>query len=217
MKAAAYVRAELDTAGRTVLRTLRSAAPLTLLPHRNAAVTTVHLVGSGAAPVGGDDLTITVEVGAGAQLRMRAVAATIALPGQSGEPSRTRVRITVDSGGDLDYQPEPTIVTARAHHIAELTADIAPDARVRLTETLVLGRTAEPPGRLDTSMIIRSAGRTLLNQQLTLDDVLAGHRVLTSEFTHCRDELKAPLCGDWWSHVPLPFGGTLRTALSSAG
>ena len=70
MRAHAHLVVERDADGRSVVRTLRSAAPLTLLPVRGRPV--VHLVGSAAGPLGGDDLTLTVEVGPHARLTIAA-------------------------------------------------------------------------------------------------------------------------------------------------
>ena len=42
---------------------------------------TVHLVSAAATPLGGDTISVRVVVEAGARLRLRSVAATVALPG----------------------------------------------------------------------------------------------------------------------------------------
>lgn len=68
-----------------VVRTLRSAAPLALIPVRGRPV--VHLVNSAASPLGGDELTLTVRLGAHACLRLAGIAASVALPGPRGEPA----------------------------------------------------------------------------------------------------------------------------------
>ncbi|GAA1693717.1 urease accessory protein UreD [Fodinicola feengrottensis] len=224
MKAEAYVHAELDASGRTILRTLRSAAPITLLPRRRpeSGAAVVHLVGSGAAPLGGDDLTVTVRVGPGARLRIRGVAASVALPGQHAGCSRTRLRLQVEAGGELDYQPEPTVVTARAHHQAEVVADLAGDARLRLADTVVLGRAGEASGRLDTSLRVRRDGQPMLHQEIALGDpvldasvaVVAGRRVLVTEFRCGENDPVEAVSGDWWSLVPLAAGGSLLTVLA---
>lgn len=222
MKAHARLTAELDGSGRTVLRELRSMAPLTLFPKRGTGSTAVvHLVNSATSPLGGDSLTLTVRVGPGARLRLSGVAATLALPGQEGGGSTAEVRLDVETGGTLEFLPEPTVVTARANHSAELTATLAHDARLRVREVLVLGRIGERPGRLTTSQHVLRAGIPLLRQTLTIGDpavdtsvaYLAGRRVLASELLVWGEDPKEAASGNWWSLTPLAAGGSLAIAL----
>ncbi|MGX7829698.1 urease accessory protein UreD [Actinokineospora sp. 24-640] len=221
MKARARVVAEA-VGGRTVLRVLESAAPLTLVPRRGPGPVTVHLVGSAAAPLGGDDLHLTVEVGPGAELVVAGVAATVVLPGPSGEPSRAAVALRVADGGSLAYLPEPTVVTARALHTAELRATLSGTARLRCRETLVLGRTDELPGTLVSDWHVVRDGVPLLRQRLAVGDPgldaspagQAGHRVLATELRVGDPDVPTPTSGDWWSLVPLAHGGTLATVLA---
>jgi len=206
---------------RTVLRELRSMAPLTLFPKRNTGrVAVVHLVNSATSPLGGDELLLTVHVGPGASLRLSGVAATLALPGLHGETSRSVVDISVAEGGSLEYLPEPTVVTARAQHVAELRCSLAADAYLHTREVLVLGRAGERPGSLVTSQDVVRGGVPVLRQMLTVGDstldsslaVLAGRRVLASDLVVGGPPLPAA-SGDWWSRTPLAAGGTLTTSL----
>lgn len=215
MKAQACLVVERDSAGRSVVRTLRSAAPLTLIPVRGEPV--VHLVNSAASPLGGDDLELTVRLGPGASLRLTGIAATVALPGP-GERSRSTVRVTLEAGATLTYLPEPTVITARANHEAILHATLGAGAVLHYREILVLGRAGEQPGQLTTTLHATRSGRPLLRQQLTIGDqsiaTLAGHRVLATEL-HLDDGAPAPASGEWWSRTPLAAGGTLTTALAN--
>ncbi|MFC5286724.1 urease accessory protein UreD [Actinokineospora guangxiensis] len=208
--------------GRTVLRALQSAAPLTLVPRRGPGPVTVHLVGSAASPLGGDDLHLAVEVGPGAELVLAGVAATVVLPGPRAEPSRAAVDIQVADGGSLDYAPEPTVVTTRALHTTSLHATLSGTARLRCRETLVLGRTDEQPGSLVSDWTVIRDEVALLRQRLTIGDPtldaspagLAGHRVLATELRVGEPHTADPVSGDWWSLIPLAHGGTLATALA---
>ena len=67
------------------LAVLDSRAPLVL---RRTGPDEVYLVGGAAGPLGGDDLCLSVEVGTGDRLRLRTAAASVALPGPDGAPSR---------------------------------------------------------------------------------------------------------------------------------
>ncbi|MDR6594586.1 urease accessory protein UreD [Saccharothrix longispora] len=219
---------ERDRTGRSVVRDLRSVSPLTLMPcpatrHDDDPDTAlVHLVGSAAAPLGGDVLEVTVEVGPGAALSLRAIGATLALPGQHPGPSRTSMTFQVADGGRLEYLTEPTIVAAGADHHADLRADLAADARLRCREVVVLGRSGERPGRFRGDTQVRRDGATLLCQGLDLGDpdldacpaYLAGHRVVATELLVGDAGPPEPVVGDWWSLVPLPHGGSLATVLA---
>lgn len=219
MKAHARLVAEYRD-GRTVLRELKSMSPLTLFPKRTNGHAVVHLVNSASSPLGGDELTLTVRVGAGARLRLSGVAATLALPGQGTDGSRSTVHIEVERDGVLEYLPEPTVLTSRARHTAELIAALDDDARLRTRETLVLGRVGERPGRLRTTQRVVRAGVPLLHQTLDVGVLdasvahLAGHRVLATELLVGGDEPAEPAGGEWWSLTPLARGGSLLTALA---
>lgn len=221
MRARARLTVALDDRGQTVIRQLRSAAPITLMPARAGKSTAVvRLVNSAQAPLGGDDLELAVQVGPGARLAIEGVAATLALPGQDDRPSRFTLTIEVAEHATCDYRPEPTVITARANHEACLRATLAMQAHLHTREVLVLGRANEPSGRLDTSVHVTRAGRPLLRQRLRLGDPnfqqspagLAGFRVLATELDTCGDE--TPASGDWWSRTPLAGGGALVSALA---
>ncbi|WAL66319.1 urease accessory protein UreD [Amycolatopsis cynarae] len=221
MKADARLVAEFRD-GRTVLRELRSQSPLTLFPQRGrpGAGAVVHLVNSASAPLGGDELTLSVSVGAGARLRLSGVAATLALPGPHGGGSRSGVRVEIEGGGVFEYLPEATVITARAEHTAELDVVMAGDARLRTREVLVLGRAGERPGRLRTSQRVVRDGVPLLHQTLDIGKLdastayLAGRRVLATEVLVWGEDPAEPAGGDWWSITPLAAGGSLLTALA---
>lgn len=151
MKAAARVVAELD-GGRTALRVLKGEAPL--LPRRTGP-NEVHFVGGAAAPLGGDDLTMEIEVGPGADLVIRTVAASIALPGRFGEASLLTVTVTVAAGGRLLWLPEPLIAAARCQHTTRSTVDLEDGAELIWREELVCGRHGEEPGDVTLSTVLR--------------------------------------------------------------
>lgn len=226
MRARARLAVEVRD-GRTVLSELRSAAPWTLLPQRSSlrrgtGAAVVHLVSSATAPLGGDDLALDVRVGPGASLRLRGVAATLALPGIRGERSRAAIHFDIDVNGSVEYLPEPTVVTSRAAHSSSCTAELAGTARLRYREVLVLGRVGEPPGDLDSTVEVVRAGTPLLRQRIDIGDpvltgsaaYLAGNRVLASELLVWGEDPATAHSGDWWSLAPLARGGSLATALA---
>ncbi|CAM3781288.1 urease accessory protein UreD [Kibdelosporangium persicum] len=218
MKAHARVVAELVD-GRTVLRELRSQSPLTLVPHRGKPGL-VHLVNSASAPLGGDELDLTLIAGPGAALRIAGVAASLVLPGPKPALSRFTVHVEAAEGSTVEYLPEATVVTQRAHHAAVFTGSLEPSARLIVREMLVLGREGESPGRLTSETTVRRGERPVLSQRLEIDSliaspaVLAGRRVLATDLRVGYEDPPSAVAGEWCSLVPLAAGGSLATALA---
>src|SRR5262245_44064619 len=75
--------------------------------------TTLWLVGSGASPVGEDHIRVRVDVGAGVDVSVRSVAATLVYAAR-GAGTRWDTEIRVAEGARLDWRPEPVILTAHA-------------------------------------------------------------------------------------------------------
>ena len=224
MRARARIVVERDGTGRSVVRELRSRAPLTLLPQRGAVATrspavTVHMVGSATTPLGGDDVLLEVEVGPGADVVLTGVAAAVALPGRGA--SRLTVRLQVGDGAGVQYLPEPTVVTRRADHHGELHAELGTGALLRCREVLVAGRSGEPAGRYRGLVRVRDRERPLLVQEQELGEpdlhaspaYLAGRRVLGSEVLVWGEDPSEAVVGEWWSLVPLAHRGALATAV----
>ncbi len=126
----------------------------------------VYLVGGAGGPLGGDDLTVEIEVGSGARLTVRTVAASIALPGLG--PSSVRVRATVAGGGELRWLPEPVVAARGCVHHMEATVVLEADARLVWREELVLGRHGEPPGSVSSRTSVDVDGTPLLRHELAL-------------------------------------------------
>jgi urease accessory protein len=166
VRARAAVVAAADPAGRTRLTTLRSQPPLTLRPTAGA----VYLAASAAGPLGGDDLELSIVVGPGAELVLRGVAATVALPGpgRSG-PSSLTLRLSVAAGGRLAVLPEPTVLAAGACHRASTLAEVETGGALLLREEVLLGRHGEPGGSYHGLLRVDAGGRPLLRHRLDLD------------------------------------------------
>ncbi|WP_238412693.1 urease accessory protein UreD [Saccharothrix deserti] len=222
MRARAHLVVECDPNGRTVVREMRSMAPLRLVPRRGPdEVALVHLVSSVTAPLGGDDLELRIRVGPGASLELRGVAATLALPGRHPGGSRALVQVELAEGASLEYLPEPTVITARACHEAVFRAEMAEDARLRTREILVSGRLNERSGLLSTTLDVRRNGPVIKQtSHVGTPEVdgspagLAGRRVLGTELLCWGEDLPGAVSEDWWSLVPLARGGSLTTAVA---
>jgi urease accessory protein len=224
MRAAARLRVEALC--RVVV--LAARPPFSLRPDRAG---TVWLVGSAAGPLGGDDLVLRVEVGEGARVAVRSVAAQVVLPGPSGAPARVRIEAEVAAGGHLDWCPEPTVVAAGADLHQTSVVELAKGATLRWQEGVVLGRHGEEPGRVTSRLDVDLAGRPLLRHGFASDvdgpAGLAGARAVVSELRagggagdaalragSCRgDEVVVlPLDGD--GVLTMAAGPDARTALS---
>jgi urease accessory protein len=161
MKASARAVAE-RVGSRTILRELASKPPL-VLRQTDRGLT---LVTGAAGPLGGDETVLTCELTEGAELAVGSAGAALALPGPHGGTSEAIVRLKVGPDASLRWQPQPLVVAAKADHIARFEVDLADSAQLTLVETLVLGRHAEPPGRLRSQWRVRRADRSLLAQDL---------------------------------------------------
>ncbi|MGX1762482.1 urease accessory protein UreD [Streptomyces lydicus] len=186
--ATARIVARADGQGTTRLPVLDGDGPFALRRIRGYGnQARVCVVGAMSAPLGGDRLGIEATAEAGSALHLTAAAATVALPGRTGEHARYDVWLTVGEGARLDWLPEPLISAAGSDLRMTTTVELAPTARLVLREEQVLGRSGEPTGALRSRLTVRRAGRTLLDQETAYGPgvpgwdtsaVLDGHRAL---------------------------------------
>ncbi|MFF4219638.1 urease accessory protein UreD [Streptomyces nondiastaticus] len=166
--ASARIVAAADGRGGTALPVLDGAGPFALRRLRPVGrEARVCLVGAMSAPLGGDALALSAEVGDGAALHFRTTAATIALPGPTGAPATYDVRIRVGDGAVLHWLPEPLISARGGELRMTTTVELAPTARLVFREEQILGRAGEPPGRLTARLTVRHGGRPLYDQELS--------------------------------------------------
>ncbi|WP_329396783.1 urease accessory protein UreD [Streptomyces melanogenes] len=188
----------------------------------------VTVVGAMSAPLGGDRIAVEAEVRDGARLTVDSAAATIALPGRTGEPAHYDVRLSVGSGGELHWLPEQ-LISARGSDLRMRTrVELAADARLVLREEQILGRHGEEPGTLATRLTVHRAGRPLLDQALSYGPgapggwngsaVLGGHRavgqLLVVDPELAEKPVEARLLGESAVLTPLAGPAFLVTALA---
>lgn len=112
---------------------------------------TLWQVGSGASPVGEDHVRVRVDIGPGVHVSMRSVAAMVVYAAR-GAGTRWTTELHVAEGARLDWRPQPVVLTDRAHHRSTTILHAAPGAVVTVDEVLVLGRTGEVAGMLESTL-----------------------------------------------------------------
>lgn len=190
------------------------------LAGRHTGTDAVHLIGTAATPLGGDELDIRIVVLPGARLVVRSVAATIALPSTRTPESVARWYFEVGAGAELDFDPEPTIVAGGARHHVVTTVRLAPEARLRLRERVQLGRSGEDGGAWRGDLCADLGDIPLLRHRLELgsdtgtDDRLSAPRALDSELLYPDD--RPAWAGSLDAvRLPLAAGGSLATRTSA--
>jgi urease accessory protein len=224
--ARARIVAEVAGDGRTHLAHLRSAAPLLLRCTPDA----VYLVAGAAGPLGGDDLRLDIEVGAGAELTVRSAAASLALPGPGGRGSHLTLTARIEEGGSLNWLPEPLIACEGCNHRTETRIDLAAGASLVWREELILGRHGESPGDLTARMDCEIAGRVALRNELRVGPgapgwdgpaMIGDYRAVATVLVTNPAIQQAPSSAQFLSEsaaaLPLEGGAILITALAPDG
>lgn len=211
------------------METLRSDPPLTL---RQTGPERIHLVSTGAGPLGGDRLALGIDVAAGTSLEISSVGATLVLPGSAPGHSLMLVHARVGAGASLRFSPEPTVLAAGCSHRVVVRLWLDEGATAFWREEIVFGRHGERPGRCHTRFDASVAGRPLLRQDLVVGDpALDGSPAVYGE-ARCLgstlvagpqwDALAVPdgkrerraRTGEGWAALPLAGAGVLATALA---
>ncbi len=127
------------------------------------------MLGSAAGPVGGDELSLMVRVGAGASLCVEAVAATMVFPSTSGDVSTQHFEIEVEEGAHLQWLGQPLLVIAGGSHVQRTIVSLAEGAELDFVDEVALGRTGELPGRPDAHLRVERRGVALVDQRQIYD------------------------------------------------
>ncbi|MBB3604024.1 urease accessory protein [Mycolicibacterium sp. BK556] len=180
------------------------------LAARHTEPDTVHLVSAAATPLGGDTIAIQLIVEPGARLRLRTAAATVALP--STATTQSRACWHIEAAGELDIDPEPTVVAADARHLTELTVCLAEAARLRIRERVQIGRTGERDGFWSGAMHADVGGTPLLRHRVELGPGSVADDALGTPLA-CVSELRYPDPADDAAGVTLALaaGGSIST------
>lgn len=212
----AYAELSVGAGSPPRIERMLSAAPL----RWRATPDAVYMVSTAAAPVGDDDVVVRINVGSGARLAVRSVAASVAW---SGSGSRQRVEVEVGPGGHLDWGLEPLVVTAHCDHRQEGVVVLHPSASLRWAEKVVLGRHGEHPGRLRSTLHVDVGGHPLLRHGVDVGDgspgwdgpaVLGPARALATVAVVDGRRCWSPASGPGWSVLPLDAPGALGVAVA---
>jgi urease accessory protein len=177
---------------------------------RRTARDTVHLVSSAATPLGGDSINIRVVVEAGARLTLRTVAATVVLPGAG--TAESQARWTLEVAGELDLEPQPTIVAAASRHFTATDVQLCDGGSLRFVERVQIGRSGETQGFWSGSMHADVDRTPLLRHRVELgngalgDDEIAAPRACISELHYPRTDPEVA-----GTTLELAAGGCLST------
>jgi urease accessory protein len=145
--------------GRDVLVDARSEPPFAIRQagHR------IMLVGSAAAPVGGDELEIDVVIGPGASATIGTVAATSIWPGPGGGRSLIGTRVSVASGAQLVWWPEPLVSIVDSDHRSSTRVQLESGGRCTIIEEVSLGRSGQESGTLELEIRVEAGGRPIVH------------------------------------------------------
>jgi urease accessory protein len=220
MRANAALTVEAGPGHRCFLTRVVDSAPIGFRQGRDG----VYMVGTAAGPLGTDQLSTTIEVGAGAELTMLSTAASIIYAG-SGSGSRTEMVVTVAADATLIWRLEPTIVTSGSRHHAWTQVWLAPSARLDWTELLVCGRDGERPGSLHLRLDVDVGETPLLRHGLVIGPdgpgwdgpaVLGGRRILGMRLVRTAEGARVEPGEDDWGEGFAAMRLDDRTALVMA-
>jgi urease accessory protein len=144
----------------------------------------LRLVGTAAGPLAGDDLSIWLELRAGARATLRATGASLAQGRDSAVDqdhgtyrghgvhdgaAAVSIRTDLAEGADLVADPGTLIVCRGGRVDVRLELALGAGAAVEWRELIVLGRAGEPPGRATLRWDVTRLGRPVLRQFVKLD------------------------------------------------
>ena len=181
----------------------------------------VYLVGTAASPVGDDQVSIDVQIGAGATLAIRSAASAIAWTSTN---SSIEVNVSIGSSGSLDWRLQPLIASASCHFSHRSRVRLRGDASLYWAEEVVLGRHGEGPGCLDLRLDVDVDDAPLLRHQLLIGPdapgwdgpaLIGANRVIGFVLiAGAASRGVDHAVGDGWAVMPLEGPGTLISAVA---
>lgn len=164
------------TCNPTRLQVLEQSPPLKVirtfpLPAGGALV---HLHNISGGVLGGDQLELNVEIGAGAYTQLTTTSATrLYRSHPDAAPARQRTQIQIAENGLLEYVPDPLIPFAGSSYQQQTLIELAPGAGLFWWEIVAPGRTARGEvfdyDLLHISSRISAANRPIAIEQIKLE------------------------------------------------
>jgi urease accessory protein len=161
-------------AGGTVLTGSRSTLPLQVLTPvaLTDAAAVVSMLNPTGGVLGGDQLTIDVEVGRGAHACLTTPSATRVYRA-AGAPAVQHVRLALEPGAVVEWVPDHTIPSAGAALRQTLDVDTGVGATLIAVDAFAAGRVARGEAwsfaRLDSTLTVRDAAGLFLHDRFVLD------------------------------------------------
>ena len=158
----------------TVLAASRFTLPLQVMAPvaLDDAACVVSLLNPTGGVVGGDRLTIDVEVGAGAHACLTTPSAT-RIYRTAGEPAVQRVRLVLAPGAIAEWVPDHTIPSAGAALRQSLEVEAGAGATLVAIDAFAAGRVARGEAwrfaRLDSALTVRDARGLVLHDRFVLE------------------------------------------------
>lgn len=156
--------------GRTFIAEQSFRAPFHVSkPYWNGSVLHLQVVNATAGVLAGDKLELDVRVRTGAAVLITTPAATRAFMMQRGVASCTQV-LEVESGGWLEYAPEPLYPHADCDYRQVTQLDLAPGSEAVFVDALAPGRVGRGESwawrHLDLALDVRVEGEPVLRERL---------------------------------------------------
>ena len=146
--------------------------PATHAPHLEATQ-----INTGGGVAGGDKLAFAYAAGTGADVLATTQSAE-RIYRSNGPSSEIGVTLSLAPKARLDWLPQPTILFSGARLCRRFVADLAPDSRLLMVESVTFGRAASGEvmgvGALHDSWRIRRDGRLIFADATRLDGDITG-------------------------------------------
>jgi urease accessory protein len=155
------------------------------------------VVGSAAAPVGGDELSLCIDVVDGASAHVTTAAATMLWPAPTGVvASSLTTTLTVSANSCLVWSPEPSVSVVGSQHLSNTTVSLASGASCLIVEEFALGRHAELPGFVDAVLRVELDGAVLVHhgEQYGIGAAGWGTAVGTGDARHVLTAVLVGMC-----------------------
>lgn len=177
--------------GRTVISELSGTEPWRpRIVSGHSGIAAVALVQTRASLIAGDDVALSITVGAGARLEVTEIGAMLAHDVRRGPAVSLRTEIAVGCGGVLIWVGKPLIAGDGSSTVRTTSVALSGSGQALLGEALVLGRARETPGALTARIRLTADAEAVLDETLDTRDldtlrspIVAGNASMISSLT----------------------------------